>query len=161
MAIAVLLVGGAATAGVMLARGEGSSGRPSAISARTARSPRAAPRPIARPRAASSQPKDCTVIDELARDWMGPPGPDETDVQRSERLADKARDTADSVSDATLKADLNRWADGFSLLAESQRLAGDTAAPDATSLGAAANTTITSTADQLRQACPEGWPSQP
>lgn len=158
LAIAVVLVASGSVAAVLVGSGDTSSGRLSSIVARPPRSGAPA-HPTAAPQA---RPKDCDTIDDLVRDWVGPPQQGETDAERSERLADKARATADAVSEPTLKQDVNRWADGFAVLAESQHLASDSAATETSAdLAAKSTDSINQTADLLHQACPDGWPAQP
>lgn len=111
---------------------------------------------------ATASAGDCQVVGELVREWKSVAQQDQTGGEHNDQFAGKVRAAADSVTTPTLKEDLNTWADGFALLADVQRRdAGSSATQDDPAKTAQAGDAIYGTADRLRQACPDTWPTQP
>ena len=110
---------------------------------------------------ATESDADCQVVGELAREWKAMAQQDQTGGKSNDQFAGEVRAAADSVSTPALEEKLNTWADGFALLADVQRADSNasSATPDVGAKVARAGDTIYGTADRLRQACPDNWPS--
>ncbi len=116
--------------------------------------------------------EDCAVVAQLAREWTATAAADNDSVASDAPLpvgdrwmvmSDKARAAADSVSTPELKRDLNHWAQGFALFAQLDRDSSTQPPqghPDELTNASEAGRLIYNTADRLRGACPNAWPSQ-
>lgn len=101
---------------------------------------------------------DCAVVARLAREFRAMDGQDQTGGDVSAGFAETVRTATGSVTDRQLQMDLEKWAEGFSQLADVQQ--GDVAGasgPDQDADVMRAGDTIYGTADALRRRCPEAW----
>lgn len=101
---------------------------------------------------------DCAVVARLAREFRAMDGQDQTGGGVSAGFAETVRTATGSVTDRQLQMDLEKWAQGFSQLADVQQ--GDVAGapgPDKDAEVMRAGDTIYGTADALRRRCPEAW----
>ncbi|MDZ4266475.1 MAG: hypothetical protein U1D00_12395 [Mycobacterium sp.] len=102
---------------------------------------------------------DCSVVAGLVRDFRAMDGQDQTAGHASAQFADRVRTATESVSDRQLRVDLEKWAEGFSQLADIQRghAGGAAPNPDDDADVMRAGDAIYGTADALRHRCPDAW----
>ncbi|MDD7812151.1 hypothetical protein PP713_06185 [Mycobacterium sp. CSUR Q5927] len=127
-----------------------------------------------RPRPAVST-DDCAVVAQLAQLWRADSEKSMDALARDDNnplaeadgtaaLSEKARTAAQSASGPMIKDNLKRWAEGFALLAQIIRGDAPRSTPEDPSAEseriAQAGDLIYSTADKLRAACPDAFPSR-